>query len=109
MKCVGVSPVIGPPNAWRSASLLIAALSARRTSGLSNGGRSVLTARYRTRPVGGVSTSWSFWSPWDTRERIAAGSWKSPDTSALPSRIWRDATSGSLPSLIVIESRYAGL
>ena len=28
MKCVGMSPVIGPPNAWRSASLSIAALSA---------------------------------------------------------------------------------
>ena len=44
MKCVGMSPVIGPPNACRSAFLSITALSARRTSGLSNGGRSVLTA-----------------------------------------------------------------
>ena len=44
MMCVGIWPVSGPPNAWRSASRSNAATIARRTSGLSNGLSRVLRA-----------------------------------------------------------------
>ena len=105
MKCVGMSPVAGPPNAWRSAVRSNAAAIALRTLMLSNGFLSVRSAIQRVPPEG-VRPSWSLLLS-DARRRIAIGGWpESQHIRPCPSSVRREATvRSSLPSSTRISSR----